>query len=187
MRLKLTILLILTTSSLIAQTTIRGRVISSQNEGLSFANVILLNTYDGGTSDENGNFTFTTSETGSHILIAKMIGFKDAQLSVSLSGKPIALTIELQEQISELNAVTISAGSFTASDESRRTVFRAVDIATTAGATADIAGALNTLPGTQKVGESGRLFVRGGDGNEAKTFIDGLLVLDAYSPSAPNT
>ena len=69
----------------------------------------------------------------------------------------------------------------------RRTIFRAIDIATTAGATADIAGALNTLPGTQKVGESGRLFVRGGDGNEAKTFIDGLVVLDAYNPSAPNT
>jgi hypothetical protein len=55
------------------------------------------------------------------------------------------------------------------------------------GATADIAGALNTLPGTQKVGESGRLFVRGGDGNETRTFIDGLVVLDAYKPSAPNT
>src|SRR6185436_1392463 len=48
-------------------------------------------------------------------------------------------------------------------------------------------GALNTLPGTQKVGESGRLFVRGGDGNETRTFIDGMLVLDAYGPSAPNT
>lgn len=57
----------------------------------------------------------------------------------------------------------------------------------TAGATADVAGALNTLPGTTKVGESGRLFVRGGDGSETRTFIDGMLVLDAYSPSAPNT
>ena len=81
----------------------------------------------------------------------------------------------------------ITAGAFTASDASRRTVFKALDIATTAGATADIAGALNTLPGTQKVGETGRLFVRGGDGNETRTFIDGMVVLDAYSTSAPNT
>ena len=84
----------------------------------------------------------------------------------------------LQEEINELDAVTITAGSFTAGDASRRTVFRPLDIATTAGATADIAGALNTLPGTQKVGETGRLFVRGGDGSETRTFIDGLVVLD---------
>src|SRR5690606_11762862 len=64
---------------------------------------------------------------------------------------------------------------------------KALDIATTAGATADIAGALNTLPGTQKAGESGRLFVRGGDGSEARTFIDGMVVLEAYGTSAPNT
>ncbi|HLZ17369.1 MAG TPA: TonB-dependent receptor, partial [Cyclobacteriaceae bacterium] len=35
--------------------------------------------------------------------------------------------------------------------------------------------------------ESGRLFVRGGDSNEARTFVDGMVVLNAYGPSAPNT
>lgn len=170
-----------------SQTRISGKITDENGAGIPMANVFLLNTYDGATADENGNFNFNSEETGSHTIVAKSIGFKEFQKQIDLSGKPIDLSIELQEQINELNAVTISAGSFTASDESRRTVFRAVDIATTAGATADIAGALNTLPGTQKVGESGRLFVRGGDGNEAKTFIDGLLVLDAYSPSAPNT
>ncbi|MEQ9008271.1 MAG: hypothetical protein RLP12_10335, partial [Ekhidna sp.] len=39
----------------------------------------------------------------------------------------------------------------------------------------------------QTVGETGRLFVRGGDGRETKTFIDGMLVHNEYSPSAPNT
>ena len=58
---------------------------------------------------------------------------------------------------------------------------------TTAGATADLAATLNTLPGTQTVGEQGRVFVRGGDGRETRTFIDGIAVLNEYSPSAPNT
>ncbi|HEU5291439.1 MAG TPA: TonB-dependent receptor, partial [Cyclobacteriaceae bacterium] len=104
-----------------------------------------------------------------------------------LNGTEVKIEAPLKETINELEAVTITAGSFGASDESRRTIFRALDIATTAGATADIAGALNTLPGTQKVGESGRLFVRGGEGYEAKTFIDGQIVMNEYSPSAPNT
>ncbi len=120
-------------------------------------------------------------------MISTFIGYKNAQQTVELTGNAVHLTITLKEEINQLDAVTISAGSFTAGDEKRRTILKDVDIATTAGATADIAGALNTLPGTTKVGESGRLFVRGGDSNETRTFIDGMVVLDAYGPSAPST
>lgn len=170
-----------------SQTKIKGTIMDVQGAPIPMANIFLQDTYDGTSSDENGGFEFASTEKGSQTLVAKIIGFKEFRKQIILNGGEIQIKVELQEEINELNAVTISAGAFTASDESRRTVFRAVDIATTAGATADIAGALNTLPGTQKVGESGRLFVRGGDGNEARTFIDGLVVLDAYSPSAPNT
>lgn len=117
----------------------------------------------------------------------KFIGYKEFRKTIELNGKPLTLTSIMKEEVNELQAVTITAGSFGARDESRRTIFKPLDIATTAGATADIAGALNTLPGTQKVGESGRLFVRGGDGSEARTFVDGMMVLDAYNSSAPDT
>ncbi|MFZ6013692.1 MAG: TonB-dependent receptor [Bacteroidota bacterium] len=170
-----------------AQTRISGKITDAQGEPVALANILLLDTYDGTSSDADGNFQFTTMETGTKILVVKYVGFHDYQQPLDLKGEDITIVVGMKEQINELNAVTISAGAFTASDASRRTVFRAVDIATTAGATADIAGALNTLPGTQKVGESGRLFVRGGDGNEARTFIDGMVVLDAYTPTAPNT
>ena len=115
------------------------------------------------------------------------VGYKTISSPVELKAKDVTLEIVLQEEVNMLDGVTISAGSFTAGEEKRRTILKPLDIATTAGATADIAGALNTLPGTQKVGESGRLFVRGGDSNETRTFIDGIAVLDAYGPSAPNT
>lgn len=170
-----------------SQTRIAGKVTDERGAAVPLANVVLVDTYDGTTSDAEGNFEFTTTETGTKVLLVKFIGYKDFQREVVLEGKPVNIIVSLEEMINELEAVMITAGAFAASDESRRTVFKALDIATTAGATADIAGALNTLPGTQKVGESGRLFVRGGDGNEAKTFIDGLLVMNAYSPSAPNT
>jgi hypothetical protein len=187
MRIVLITLCISLNSLLNAQTIISGKVIDEKGEGIPTANVFLHDTYDGTSTNADGTFEFISSETGSKMLLIKFIGFKEFQQEVTLNGKPLFLSVELKESINELQVVTISAGSFTASDELRKTVFKAVDIATTAGATADIAGALNTLPGTQKVGESGRLFVRGGDGNEARTFIDGLVVLDAYSPSAPNT
>jgi len=166
---------------------VSGTVANQRGETLPLANVVLENTYDGATTDAGGKFQFTTTESGAQVIVVRFIGYQEFRKDVVLDGKTLKLTIQLEETFDQLEAVTISAGAFTASDASRRTIFKAIDIATTAGATADIAGALNTLPGTQKVGESGRLFVRGGDSNEAKTFIDGLLVIDPYSPSAPNT
>jgi hypothetical protein len=170
-----------------AQTKITGTVTENNGNPIPGANIFLQDTYDGSTSDANGKFQFTSTENGPKILVAKFIGYKEYRKEILLEGKTITLEVQLPEEINELKAVTITAGSFGASDESRRTIFRPLDIATTAGATADIAASLNTLPGTQKVGESGRLFVRGGDGNEARTFIDGMLVQNAYNASAPNT
>ncbi len=169
------------------QVKISGSVTDGRGEPVPGANVFLQDTYDGASSLEDGSFAFTSAAAGRRILVAKFIGYKDFAQAVTVGVQPIFVNVRLEENINELSAVTITAGAFTASDASRRTIFRAVDIASTAGATADIAGALNTLPGTQKVGESGRLFVRGGDSNETKTFVDGMVVLDAYKTSAPNT
>jgi hypothetical protein len=169
-----------------AQTRISGKVLDEKGQPIPGANITMKDTYDGASSASDGSFQFLSDEKGEQTLVTTFVGFKTVEQKVTLTGQPLQLEIKLSEEINELQAVTITAGSFTASDESRRTIFKPIDVATTAGATADIAGALNTLPGTQKVGESGRLFVRGGDGNEARTFIDGMVVMDAYGPAAPN-
>jgi hypothetical protein len=182
----LTALLLTGTMVAFGQTKISGTVLDEQGQPVPGANVSIKDTYDGTSTAPDGSYQFTSDEKGQQHLVVTFIGYKTFEQPITLAGTTVQITVILQEAINELEAVTISAGSFTASDQSRRTVFKALDIATTAGATADIAGALNTLPGTQKVGESGRLFVRGGDGNEARTFIDGMLVLDAYSVAAPN-
>jgi len=170
-----------------AQTQITGTVTDEKGEGIPGANIVIRETYDGTSTAVDGTFSFSTEEKGLHFIDVTFVGYKGFQKQVDINGSSLNLHIVLKEEINQLDAVVISAGSFTAGEEKRRTILKAVDIATTAGATADIAGALNTLPGTQKVGESGRLFVRGGDGREARTFIDGMAVLDAYGPSAPNT
>ena len=58
-----------------------------------------------------------------------------------------AIKDRLEEEANELNTVTISAGAFEASDEKKAVILNSLDIVTTAGANADIATALNTLPG----------------------------------------
>lgn len=182
------IIVLLASISIVAEAQVRisGKVVSDIGEPLPGANIIIKDSYDGATTDSEGQFAFTTTEQGKQLLLVSSISYKPVELDITID-KPIHVDITLQEVFNELDAVEISAGSFTAGDEKRRTILRAVDIATTAGATADIAGALNTLPGTTKVGETGRLFVRGGDDNEARTFIDGLVVLNEYNASANNT
>src|ERR1041385_3460185 len=184
---KQTIILFLFSITAQAQTMISGKVIDEKGQPVPGANIVLRDTYDGASTDANGAFAFNTEEKGPHYIDITFIGFKPFQKQVDINGNALAITAVVREEINQLDAVVISAGSFTAGEEKRRTILKAIDIATTAGATADIAGALNTLPGTQKVGESGRLFVRGGDSNEARTFIDGIAVFNSYGPSAPNT
>lgn len=167
------------------QFTISGQVTDHKGEALLGVNVYLEGTYDGATTDLEGKFSFESYETGDQILVAAFIGYHEGTYPVS--AKDQEMTIKLREKISELNAVVITAGSFNASGGSKQEVLKPLDVVTTAGTTADIPGALNTLPGTQTVGETGRLFVRGGDGRETKTFIDGMLVHNEYGAAAPNT
>jgi hypothetical protein len=61
-----------------------------------------------------------------------------------------------------------------------------MDIATTPSAVGDIYGALTTLPGAQIVGNEGGLYVRGGEGYETKTFIDGMQVASPYMSRLPD-
>ncbi|NNF34771.1 MAG: TonB-dependent receptor, partial [Saprospiraceae bacterium] len=173
--------------SLKAQTIIYGKVVTESHETLPGTNIYIEGTYDGTSSDAEGSFSFTSSLSGSVIIKASFLGFKDYVEEVALNVDSVFIEIILYEHINYLNEVVISAGTFEAGSNHKSEVLQPLDIVTTAGVTADIAGALNTLPGTQTVGEEGRLFVRGGDAYETTTFIDGMIVRESYDISAPQT
>ena len=120
-------------------------------------------------------------------MLATAIGYKSHEQPLNLDEKNDSIVIILKEEITELEAVTISAGTFEASDRKRASaVLDPIDIVTTASANGDITGALKTLPGAQQVGESEGLYVRGGTAAETKTFIDGTLVNNFFYSSVPN-
>ena len=62
-----------------------------------------------------------------------------------------------------------------------------VELAVGGGANGDLYRALQTLPGTQLEGETGKLLVRGGDNSETQTYIDGMHVLNPYTTNGINT
>ncbi len=172
-------------SLLLAQTIVSGTVTDNNGTPIIGANVYLEGTYDGSTSDDNGKFSFETTETGAQTLTVSYVSFEPFKLTDDVS-KMKTLTIKLREDVNSLETVTISAGSFSAGDNSKISVLKPLDIVTTASALGDFVGALQTLPGTTTVDEDGRLFVRGGDAAETQIFIDGIRVFTPYSPTANN-
>lgn len=170
-----------------AQTKISGKVTDKKNP-LIAVSITLKDTYDGATTDSSGKYSFTTTEKGEFLLTATSVGYKPFEQKIILEGKgTLAIDIVLKEEVTELSAVVISAGTFEASDRKRAaTVLDPIDIVTTASANGDVTGALKTLPGAQQVGESEGLFVRGGTAAETKIFIDGTLVNNFFQSSTPN-
>ena len=179
--------LLLLQTGIFAQVTISGKVTDEKKLPLSGASVFLQETYDGTTADSLGNFSFNTSRKGTQQLSVTFIGYKPFLRKLDLdSAKTISLNIVLQESDDQIDEVVINAGSFEAGDEKKAVILRMFDVATTPSAQGDIFGALGTLPGVQKVGEDGRVFVRGGEGYETKTFMDGMLVSSPYMSKMPD-
>ena len=181
----ITFLLAILPSLLLAQTTISGTVMDNKGMPVFGANVYLEGAYDGSTTEVNGNFSFETTETGTQVLIISYVSFEPFKFVDDVT-KMKNLKITLREDVNSLETVTISAGSFSAGDNSRISVLKPLDIVTTASALGDFVGALQTLPGTTTVAEDGRLFVRGGDAGETQIFIDGIRVFTPYSPTTNN-
>ena len=168
-----------------SQTTVSGKVVNEKGVPLAGANVYLDTTYDGALSNENGLFSFTTTTTGKQVLVASLSNYEIFTLTIDVTAATKTL-IRLKDNVNSLDAVIINAGTFESGDKARVSLLKPLDIVTTAGSAGDIVAALQTLPGTQNVGESGRLFVRGGEANETQTFVDGIRVAQPYGASANN-
>ncbi|MDI6045957.1 TonB-dependent receptor [Flavobacterium yafengii] len=171
--------------TIFSQNTISGKVVDEKGKPVSGANIFIEGTYDGASSSETGNFSFTTTTTGSQTLVVSFLIYETSKTVIDVANFQNK-TIKLRESVTSLDAVVITAGTLEAGDKARVSVLKPLDIVTTAGSAGNIIAALQTLPGTQTVGEDGRLFVRGGEANETQTFVDGIRVAQPYGATTNN-
>lgn len=172
---------------LLSQVQVKGVVKDNKQKPMAGVSVAIRDSYDGATTDSLGRYSFKTTEKGDHVLEFTSIGYKSVEQKITIGSTALVIDIVMKEEISELRAVVITAGSFEASDRKRAAaVLDPIDIVTTASGNGDITGALKTLPGAQQVGESEGLYVRGGTAAETRTFIDGTVVNNFFYSSVPN-
>ena len=182
----LTIISFLFISISFSQHKINGKIVDEKGKPIEAANIYLEGTIDGTTSNFSGEFSFTTEESGDVVLIVSFIGYKEFK-KLSLVDQLKNLTIVLEEEGESLDEVTFTASSFSLGKSTVIEKMNPLDIVMTGSSNGDIYAALHSLPGTQKVGENGRLYVRGGEDRETQTFIDGMHVLVPYTQTAENT
>jgi len=185
MRSIITLFLILFSSVAFSQNTISGKVTDPKGKPVPGANIFIEGTYDGASTDENGDFSFTTDTAGNQMLVISVLTFETQKILIDAANYNNQV-VKMRESVNSLDAVIVTAGTFEAGDKARVSVLKPLDIVTTAGSLGDVVAALQTLPGTQTVGESGRLFVRGGEADETQTFVDGIRVAQPYGATTDN-
>ena len=147
------ILLLTTVGNLTAQTAISG-IVGDGKEPLAGANVYIIGTIDGCLTDSLGRFTFTTSAKGEVTLKATFIGYDDYLLTTGVD-QLANLDIRMKERATTINEVVVTASTFSFGKSDNFKTMDALDVVMAGNSCGDIVAALQTLPGTQKVGENG--------------------------------
>ena len=188
LKLRIFLLLILYTIShslAVSQITVHGKVVNKKGEPLPYINVMIENTISGTITDDNGAFSFTTSTTGDQFIIATCIGYEPAKKQITINKNLEHIEIILIESAVGISEVVITAGAIEARNDRKIAILTPLDIYTNSAAAADIAGAIQTLPGNQKPGNQTGLFVRGGDAAESSVIIDGMIVQNPFFSNVP--
>ena len=165
-----------------SQTTVSG-IVTDGHEPLTGANVFIIGTIDGCLTDSLGRFSFPTGQTGRLTLRVTFIGYDDFTLTTD---QTTDLRITMHERATAIDEVVVTASTYSFGKSDNFKTMDALDVVMAGNSCGDIVAALQTLPGTQKVGESGKLYVRGGESDECQTFVNGMHVLVPYSTNVEN-
>ena len=162
-----------------AQTQINGTVIDGQGPVVG-VNVFVVGTLDGSITDTLGRFSFLTKKTGELTLRASMLGYEDEDF-VADASRLTGVEFRLREKAASIDEVVVTASTYSIGKSDRIKTVDALDVVMSGNSCGDIVAAMQVLPGTQKVGENGKLYVRGGESEECQTFVNGMHVLVPYS------
>jgi vitamin B12 transporter len=163
--------------------TLRGTVTTNAGVPVQGASVFLLESLAGATTDTAGGFTLRISLRGDVTVVARHIGFAPSSVVVPADTAG-SISITLTPQAAALVPITVQAGAYKAGNE-RGATLTSIEVVSTPGATADVARAMQTLPGVQNVDEGTGLFVRGGDVSETKVVLNNVVMLSPYNYETP--
>lgn len=161
---------------------IRGTVIEKNSrQPLEFINVMVLGLNKGGVTNAEGHFTIEQVPPGIYRLQATAIGYKSVTTpEYIVSTKDLNISIEMEENLTELAGVTVTASPFRRDLESPVSlrIIGLQEIEKSPGANRDISRIVQSYPGVafSPIGYRNDLIVRGGSPSENRFYLDGVEI-----------
>ncbi len=161
---------------------IKGRVVNAiSNEPVMFANILVVGTDMGETTDIDGYYTLSGLEPGVYDIQISYIGFKEQtiyEIQVT-NNRPTIIDVPLEEYAEQLEEVVVKASPFKKTEESPvslRTI-GITEIKRNPGGNRDISRVVQNLPGvTSPSSFRNDLIIRGGAPNENRFYLDDIEV-----------
>ena len=161
---------------------IKGTVIEKNSrQPLEFINVMVLGLNKGGVTNAEGHFTIEQVPPGIYRLQATAIGYKSVTTpEYILSTKDLNISIEMEENLTELAGVTVTVSPFRRDLESPVSlrIIGLQEIEKSPGANRDISRIVQSYPGVafSPIGYRNDLIVRGGSPSENRFYLDGVEI-----------
>ncbi|CUP55541.1 TonB-dependent receptor [Bacteroides thetaiotaomicron] len=174
----------ITISFLLAQPVhqVKGTVIDkSSRQPLEFINVMIVGLNKGGVTNAEGKFSIGQVPPGIYRLQASAIGYKTITTpEYILSTRDLHIQIEMEENQTELEGVTVTASPFRRDIESPVSlrIIGLQEIEKSPGANRDISRIVQSYPGVSfsPIGYRNDLIVRGGSPSENRFYLDGVEI-----------
>ena len=174
----------ITISFLLAQPVhqVKGTVIDkSSRQPLEFINVMIVGLNKGGVTNAEGKFSIGQVPPGIYRLQASAIGYKTVTTpEYILSTRDLHIQIEMEENQTELEGVTVTASPFRRDIESPVSlrIIGLQEIDKSPGANRDISRIVQSYPGVafSPIGYRNDLIVRGGSPSENRFYLDGVEI-----------
>ena len=174
----------ITMSFLLAQPVhqVKGTVIDkSSRQPLEFINVMIVGLNKGGVTNAEGKFSIGQVPPGIYRLQASAIGYKTVTTpEYILSTRDLHIQIEMEENQTELEGVTVTASPFRRDIESPVSlrIIGLQEMEKSPGANRDISRIVQSYPGVafSPIGYRNDLIVRGGSPSENRFYLDGVEI-----------
>ncbi len=161
---------------------VKGTVIDkSSRQPLEFINVMIVGLNKGGVTNAEGKFSIEQVPPGIYRLQASAIGYKTVTTpEYILSTRDLHIQIEMEENQTELEGVTITASPFRRDIESPVSlrIIGLQEIEKSPGANRDISRIVQSYPGVafSPIGYRNDLIVRSGSPSENRFYLDGVEI-----------
>lgn len=161
-----TLLCLFSISAMFSQTEISGTVKDNSGVPIIGANILILESTSGATSDFDGNFSFSTDLSGTQTIQLSYLGYETQEQSVNLDSSPISLQFVMKEGGNALDEVVLTASAtFRSQKETPMSISSLKQKEITKLSANSQADILRSIPGITAEGGGGEtasnVFVRG--------------------------